>query len=251
MNICYNPYSLDGKLILVTGASSGIGRATAIECAKLGAKLIISGRNEARLSETLNILEGTGHTMLCSDLTDQKDCCRLVDSLSSLDGVVISIGITALATIPYTTPTKLNNVFDVNFFAPVEFTRLLLKNKKIINGGSIVCLSSVGGNFSFDVAHGIYGASKAALSSWMKFVAKEAAVKKIRVNCICPGMTETNLAVPDIITAEQLETDKLKYPLGRYALPHEIALAVVYMLSDASKWVTGTNFLIDGGLSLT
>lgn len=251
MNTCYNPFSLEGKRILVTGASSGIGKAIAMECAKMGAQLIISARNIERLNYTMSVLEGEGHLSIPADLSVETDCISLSDTIDSLDGCVLCLGVTQLAPVQFATRCKFEKVFDSNFFAPVELTRLLIKKKKLARASSIVCISSVGGNFSFDVAHSIYGSSKAALSSWMKFAAKELAPKRIRVNNICPGMTRTLMAAPGTVSSEQLAEDEMRYPLKRYAEPKEIALAVVYLLSDASTWVTGTDFIIDGGLSLT
>lgn len=251
MNTCYNPFNLENKHILVTGASSGIGRAIAIECSKMGCRLTITGRNSAKLKDTLLQLEGDGHRMIMADLSNEHDCENLVNQLPKLNGCVLSIGTSHLVPVQFATRLKLDSVFNSNFYAPVEITRLLIKNKKLVKGSSIVCLASIGGIYSFDYAHCLYGSSKAALSSWMKFAAKELAPKEIRVNNICPGMTNTVLAQPGTITQEQLEKDADRYPLKRYAEPQEIAYAAVYFLSDASKWVTGTDFIIDGGLSLT
>ena len=251
MSTCYNPFSLQGKKILVTGASSGIGKAIAIEASRLGAELVISARNHERLSKTLEQLEGNKHVSFEADLTDATDCESLSESVPKLDGCVLCLGTSLLAPIQYVTREKLDKVFDANFFAPVELLRLLLKKKRIIKGGSIVCLASIGGITSFDYAHSIYGATKAALSSWMKFAAKELSSKSIRVNNICPGMTQTELATSESLTEEQLKADMLRYPLKRYAEPQEIAFAAAYLLSDASAWMTGTDLIIDGGLSLT
>lgn len=251
MSTCYNPFSLQNKRILVTGASSGIGRAIAIECTRLGARLIITGRSPERLVETKTMLSGTDHELIVADLSLKDDCLMIADKVQSLDGCVLSIGITHLAPVKFATREKMNPVFDSNFFAPIELTRILIKEKRLSKGSSIVCIASIGGIKSFDYAHCIYGASKAALSSWMKFAAKELASQKIRVNNICPGMTKTALATPGTITQDQLDADAQRYPLKRYAEPQEIAWATVYFLSDASRWVTGTDFIIDGGLTLT
>lgn len=251
MSTYYNPFSLSGKEILVTGASSGIGRATAIECSRLGAKVIISGRDKEKLEQTLSLMENENHTILIADMNNPEQVDDLINKIAIVDGVVLCAGINEITPIKFSTPKKFEYLFRTNFFSTVEFLRLLLKFRKIKSGGSIVAISSIGGIRSFDYGNGIYGASKAALSSWLKFVAQEVSIKKIRVNMICPGMVETPLIKKlDNYTAEQIELDTNSYLLKRYGKAEEIAYACVYFLSDASKWVTGTNFIIDGGRSL-
>lgn len=251
MNICYNPFSLEGKTILVTGASSGIGRATAIECAAMGANVIITARNEDRLKETAVMMtRNESVKMFVADLCILDNLKQLVDQLPALDGMVLCAGISESLPTQFCTPKKFMKIFDTNFFATVELMRLIQKSKRINAGGSIVVISSIGGNFTISFGNGIYGAAKSALSTWCKFLAQELASKKIRVNAICPGMVNTPLISNGVISVEQLELDKNNYPLKRYGEPQDIALACVYFLSNASSWVTGTNFLIDGGLNL-
>lgn len=251
MTTSYNPFSLEGKTILVVGASSGIGKSSAIECSKLGAKVIAVGRNIQRLEETLSLMKGDENSIVKCDLLNEEEVKSFVSQLSPLDGVVICPGIGETLLLQFASKEKVERIFNTNFFANVEFLRLLLKSKKITKGGSVVSLASIGGNYNFNLGNGMYGASKAALNSWMKFLALEIAPKGIRVNSICPGMVLTPLIKRGTITQEQLEEDQKKYPLKRYGTPEEIAYAVIYFLSDASKWVTGTSFLIDGGISLT
>lgn len=250
MNTCYNPFSLDGKTILITGASSGIGQATAIECSKFGANLVITGRNEARLNETLTHLNPGNHVAISSDLCNADDLKELTTQLPRLDGVVLCAGINETIPAQFCSPKKFQKIFEINFFSTVELVRLISKAKKINAGGSVVAISSAGGNFAINFGNGIYGSSKSALSTWCKFLAQELALKKIRVNAICPGMVKTPLIESGAISAEQLEKDMIKYPLKRFGEPSEIAWACIYFLSDASKWVTGTDFLIDGGYNL-
>ena len=151
---------------------------------------------------------------------------------------------------PFSTKEKFDTVFEINFFAPVELLRLLVKKKKLAKEASVVFVSSVGGNFSFNVGNGVYGASKAALNSIMKFCAKELAPKKIRVNSVNPGMVNTKLIQGGTISEEQHQLDMEKYPLKRYGEPEEIAYGIIYLLSDASSWVTGHSLVIDGGLTI-
>lgn len=250
MGVINNPFSLEGKTILVTGASSGIGQETAIQCSKMGAKVIITARNEDRLKETLSQLEGEGHQMMLAELTNQEDVERLVGEAPAIQGLVLCAGKGMTLPFPFSSRDKFDEIFDVNFFAPVELLRLLVKKKKLEKESSVVFVSSVGGNMSFNIGNGIYGASKAALNSTMKFCAIELATKKIRVNSVNPGMVNTKLIQGGTISEEQHKLDMEKYPLKRYGEPEEIAYGIIYLLSDASSWVTGHSLVIDGGLTI-
>lgn len=246
----YNPFSLEGKTILVTGASSGIGQKTAIECSKMGAKMVITGRNEERLSETFSMLEGAGHIQRLAELTSQEDINSLIEGLPTLDGLVLCAGSGITKPFQFCTREQFDKVFNINFFAPVELLRLLVKKKILIKSSSVVFVSSIGGVRSFNPGNGVYGASKAALNSTMKFCAVELAPKKIRVNSVNPGMVHTKLINPSTISAEQLQLDMEKYPLKRYGETIDVALGIIYLLSDASSWVTGHSLVIDGGLTI-
>lgn len=246
-----NPFSLEGKTILVTGASSGIGQGCALMASKLGAKVIVCGRDEERIRQTIEMLEGDGHSSFSGDLTDAMLIEKLVSEVPSLDGAVFSAGITMTAPFSFSTREKFDKVFDINFFSPIELMRLLVKKKKITNGGSIVFISSIGGNFVSSVGNCIYGASKASINSMVKVCALELAPKKIRINAVCPGMVETALVkkFSENITEEEMKKDLALYPLKRYGQPEDIAGGVVYLLSDAASWVTGQALCIDGGIT--
>lgn len=246
----YNPYTLEGKTILVTGASSGIGQETAIQCSRMGARVIITARNEDRLKETLSQLVGDGHRMVMAELTQQEELEKLVNAIDTINGVVLCAGKGMTSPFPFSTRDKYDSVFDVNFFAPVELLRLLVKKKKLEKESSVVFVSSIGGIKSFQLGNGIYGASKAALNSTMKFCARELAVKKIRVNSVNPGMVNTQLIQGGTISEEQLKLDMERYPLKRYGEPEDIAYGIIYLLSDASSWVTGHSLVIDGGVTV-
>lgn len=250
MDTNYNPFSLEGKTILVTGASSGIGQETAIQCSKMGARVIITARNEERLQDTLSQLEGEGHIMILAELTCQEDVERLVSSIDKLNGAVLCAGKGMTSPFPYSTRDKYDEIFNVNFFAPVELLRLLVKKKKLEKDSSVVFISSIGGIGSFSLGNGVYGASKAAINSTMKFCAKELAAKKIRINAVNPGMVNTKLIQGGAISEEQHKLDMEKYPLKRYGEPEDIAYGVIYLLSDASSWVTGHSLVIDGGVTI-
>lgn len=249
MSISYNPYSLEGKTILVTGASSGIGRATAIECSKMGATLVLTGRNEERLKATLDALEGTGHRMIPADLGNQESLEALVASVPTLDGAVLSAGISRVVPVDFANPQKMQTVFNTNFFSTVELNRLLSKKKKYAKNASVVVISSIAA-IHYNFGNGIYGASKAALSTWCKYVAREWKEKGRRINCILPGMTETPLIRGGNFTDEQLAEDAKAYIHGRYGRPEEIAWGAVYLLSDAAQWISGTDLKIAGGTAL-
>lgn len=246
----HNPFSLAGKKILVTGASSGIGRQTAIECANLGASLIITGRDESRLFETFSALEGESHKMVIADLTDQTSRDTLIAELPKLDGIVLCAGKNMNLPITFSTRQKFDSVFEINYFAQVETLRLLSKKKKLEKGCSIVFVSSIGGVFNHTVGGGIYGATKSALHSTMKFFAIEFAARQVRVNSVNPGMVETPLIHDSPLSEEELAKDVDNYPLGRYGEPKDVAYGIIYLLSDAASWVTGHALVIDGGVTI-
>lgn len=246
----YNPYSLEGKTILITGASSGIGRAAAIECSKLGAKVIITARNEARLRETIARLEGKGHSLCVCDLNNEEELKKMVNSLPELDGLINNAGFTMAKPIQFIDSDSISKLIQVNTIAPILILKYLLKKKRIKKNASIVITSSVAGLGHTTVGNAMYSTSKGALSAFVVSAAIELASKGIRVNAVCPGMVETNILSEGIITEEQVEKDKQNYPLKRYGNPEEVAWAMIYLLSDASSWVTGSNMIIDGGYSI-
>lgn len=250
MAINYNPFSLEGKTILVTGASSGIGQATAVECSKLGAKVIISARNADRLQETMNLLEGEGHGQLVAELTSQEDIENLVAQCPEINGVVLCAGVGLLLPLQFCDEAKFKEVFEINFFSPVELVRLLSKKKKLQKGGSVVFVSSIGGNDIFATGNAVYGTSKAAVNSVVRYYANELSSKKIRVNSVNPGRVNTKLIRSGKMSDEQEQSDIAKYPLKRYGEPHEIAHGIIYLLSDAASWVTGQSLVIDGGRTI-
>ena len=246
----YNPYSLEGKTILVTGASSGIGKATAIECSKLGARVIITGRDEARLQQTLSSLEGEGHVVIAAGLGEDDGKRFLGERVPVLNGIVHAAGISDTVLFQFLKKERLENIFNINFFAPVVLSQLLLKKKLLRKGGSIVFLSSIDGPITAHIGNSMYSATKGALSAMMRNMSIELASKGIRVNAVLPGMTETPLIHNDDITQEQLNKDMELYPLKRYADPREIAWAIIYLLSDASTFTIGANLVVDGGFTV-
>ena len=245
-----SPFSLLNKTILVTGATAGIGRAIAVECSRAGAKLIITGRNEERLKETLEMLAGEGHLFIGADLTVSSELDKLVELVPKLDGLVNNAGIAKPLVLQFTEKDDVDEVLGINALAPINLTRLIAQQKKLNKGASLVFISSINGNNCAYVGSSVYAASKGAVTAFMKAVALELAPRGIRANAIHPGMIETDLLQSGTIGNEQLEADRQKYPLKRYGKPEEVAYAAVYLLSDATQWMTGSSLLIDGGYTL-
>ena len=246
----YNPYTLEGKTVLITGASSGIGRATAIECAKLGAKCVLTGRNEQRLNDALQALNGEGHAAFAADLTTEEGIQTIVEQCPAVDGVVCNAGINLMAPIYFLKNEEVDTVFRTNALAPMSLINALLKAKRIKSKASLVFTSSMD-VVNPDAGSAAYAASKAALASFMRSCAKELAPRKIRSNAIQPGLVETGMMHNGMVTEEDLEKNKELYLLKRYAQPEEIAWAIIYLLSDASGFVTGSVLTIDGGATIS
>lgn len=246
----YNPFTLQGKIVLVTGASSGIGKATAIECSRLGAKVVVSGRNEERLQQTLSELEGEGHVAIIADLATDEGIDCIVTQCPQLDGLVNNAGSTLMLPTQFISRDKLMSVLEVNTIAPILLTQKLLKAKKVGKGASIVFTDSISGVEIASPGNVLYSTSKSAINGFVKNAALDLAPKNIRVNAVCPGMIATHILDGKSVTAEDMEADMKKYPLKRYGKPEEVAYAIIYLLSDASAFTTGANIVIDGGFTL-
>lgn len=246
----YNPFSIKGKTLLITGASSGIGRSIAIECSKMGANVHITGRNEQRLNECFALLQGEQNAQYVYDLEVDADIDALCDQLPALDGIVHVAGRIKHLPFQFANRSEISDIMNINFLSPSLLSNALLRRKKIVKGASIVFISSISGNLCSSNGGAIYSASKAAINGIVKGMALDLASKQIRVNTIMPGMIETNLLDNSPIAQADLEIDRKRYPLKRYGKPEEVAYAAIYLLSDASEWVTGTNLLIDGGYTL-
>ena len=244
-----NPFSLVDKTILVTGASSGIGKATAIECSKMGAKMVITGRNELRLQETMQSLEGEGHQMIVADLTKEDDL-NSIEQCPLIDGLVNNAGSTIMVPTQFISREKLQQVLEVNTIAPILLTQILVKKKKIAKGASIVFTDSISGVKIASPGNVLYSTSKSAIYGFVKNAALDLAGKNIRVNAVCPGMIDTHILDDASVTSEDIEADVKKYPLKRYGKPEEVAYAIIYFLSDASAFTTGSSLVIDGGFTL-
>jgi len=241
-----NPFSLKGKRILITGASSGIGRALAISCSKMGATIVLTARNRERLEETYSLMEGKNHQIIVADLSLQEDINQLVDQLFELDGIVHNAGVGSHVLCKSITNDDLEFVLDLNLKAPILLQSALLSKKKIKKAASIVFIASKAAEYP-SIGNAIYSASKGAIISYAKCLGLELAPRQIRVNCISPSMVWTDLIIQDGVSKEDLQELQLKYPLKRYGTPEDIANLALYLLSDASLWMTGSCIDITGG----
>lgn len=250
----YNPFSLEGKTVLVTGASSGIGKSTAIECSKLGATVIITGRDPARLNDTMNALdmtEGQKHQAIIADMSISEGLDALIESLPNLDCVSDNAGTTnGNKPVKFIKDDELENVLNVNTLTHIRLARALFKKKLLNKGASYVFTASIGGNTSHVTGQSVYGMSKSAINSFMQYCAVEFASRGIRCNSVCPGMIKTPLIGFDTLTEEDMTKDAEKYLLKRYGEPEEVARATAFLLSDASSYITGTSIIVDGGYTV-
>lgn len=242
----FNPFTLEGKTILVTGASSGIGRGIAIACSKMGGTVVLNGRNEGRLKETLTQMDGNAHRIVTADLSCMSQLSDMVASLPQLDGIVHCAGIGQRVLCKQMKEEDLDVMMGTNFKAPVMLQTEILKQKKLNKGASIVFIASIASE-SPSVGNSIYCASKGAVISYANCLALELAPRLIRVNCIQPAMVWTDLIFKGGLTEEDLKEDEKKYPLKRYGTPEDIANLAIYMLSDAASWMTGSCVKLTGG----
>ncbi len=245
----FNPFTLEGKTILVTGASSGIGQGIAITCSKMKANVIITGRNKEKLDITLSQMGEGNHRILIADLTKTNEVSKLVDDLPNLDGIVYCAGIGQRVLCKQIEERDLDTIMAINFKAPVMLQTEVLKKKKINKRASIVFVASIAAE-SPNYGNALYSASKGAIISYVNCLSLELAPRLIRVNCISPAMVWTDLILKGGITKEDLKEDEKRYPLKRYGKPEDIANLAVYLLSDASSWMTGSNLRITGGGTL-
>lgn len=241
----FNPFSLIGKLILVTGASSGIGRGIATACAKMGATVIMNGRNEDRLQKVLESLPEGEHQIVAADLADKESVTAMVDALPKLDGIVQCAGVANRIPCKSITQESIDFVINTNLEAPILLQAALLSKKKVNKGASIVFIASRAAE-SPSMGNAIYSASKGAIISYAKCLALELAPRLIRVNCICPGMVWTDL-ITNVLNEEDLKIEEGKYPLKRFGQVEDVANLAIYLLSDASSWMTGESISISGG----
>lgn len=250
----YNPFTLEGKTILVTGAGGGIGRAAAIACSKMGAILVVTDINAETLAETLSLLETEGerkHLMFTADLTNDEALDKMVADMPPLDGIVCNAGISKVLPIQFLNAEDMNRIMAINAFAPMFMTQRLYKKKRINKGGSIVYTVSISGVSMVSMGGVMYAVSKNALDAFMRNAALEFAARNIRVNSVNPSRVKTPLIQNSVYSEEEVAKDLQTYPLKRYAEPEEIANCIVFLLSDASSYITGHALIVDGGKTLT
>ena len=241
----YNPFTLTGKLILVTGASSGIGKGTALACAKMGATVILNGRNTERLNEVMKLMPEGGHRVMAADLSDRDAVKSMAVDMPKLDGIVMCAGVANRVPCKAVTQEDIDFVMRTNIEAPMLLQAELLAKKKVNKGASIVFVASRAYE-SPSMGNAIYSASKGAVVSYAKCLALELASRQIRVNCICPGMVWTDM-ITNVLNEEDLKIAEQNYPLKRFGQVDDVANLAIYLLSGASSWMTGGAIDISGG----
>jgi NAD(P)-dependent dehydrogenase (short-subunit alcohol dehydrogenase family) len=252
MSIFESAFSLKNSKILITGASSGIGREIAIIAAKHGAIIYAVGRNQKKLNLLKDIIGNKNCKTFSVDLTDKDNVTKLIEAIDSIDGLVNCAGLIKMSPYKFITQNSFSETFDINVKAPVFLTTMLLKRRKINNSSSIVFISSINGSCIGAKGFTLYSTSKGAISGLVKSLAADLSKLKIRVNEIAPGMIITDgiNSIEENISTSSIQEDMNKYPLGGYGYPDDVANGCIYLLSKASKWVTGTKLIIDGGFTL-
>lgn len=242
--------TLNNKTVLVTGASSGIGRACAVLCDQLGAQVIITGRNEAELKATASQLKNK-HQIIVADLTHENQLSELVKNCNNLDGLINCAGIVKPLPVKFIKSKHISEMFEANFNSTVILCSELSSAKKLNNHASVIFLSSISSLHPY-IGGALYSASKAALEAFCRTFAIEHATKKIRANVIAPALVKTKIFdETELATSEEeMKNYEAQYPLG-FGEPIDIANCAAFLLSDASKWITGTTIKMDGGLLLS
>ena len=242
----FNPFSLADKTVLVPGASSGIGQAIAVSVSKMGANVVINGRNVAKLEKTLAQLIGENNSIIAADLTKSEDISKLAVAVPQLDGIVHCAGIGHRMPAKLVSETDIDTVMKANFSGAVLLQAALLTKKKVKKDSSIVFIASKAADYP-SPGNAVYSASKGALISYARCLALELAPRGIRVNCICPAMVWTDLIMQNEVTLEQLQESEKSYPLKRYGKPEDVANLAIYLLSNASSWMTNSCIDLTGG----
>lgn len=250
------PFSLLNKNIVITGASSGIGRCIAIECSKAGAHVYLIARNQERLKETFDLLSPGNHSMASIDLKEisliENMVTSLLPDLIPIHGMVHAAGVEFTAPFSLTRPKHFEELFAVNAIAGFELARIL-SQKKFLDpqmGSSYIFISSIRALYGQEGAVA-YATSKGAVISGVRSLALELTSRKIRVNAVSPSIVKTPMTdnLFDSIPEETVSLMRKQHPLG-FGEPIDVALACIYLLSDASRWMTGNNLILDGGYSI-
>lgn len=243
-----NPFSLENKRILVTGASSGIGQCIAIECSKMGAQMVVTARNQERLHETVSQIAISDSQEIIADISTMEGVDAIVEQVPVLDGLVLNAGIIHTAPVKFINEENMMAVFNTNILSSIRLVQRLIKKKKLNRNASVVFISSIS-TFQVKKGNSLYSATKGAVNSFAKALAVEVGHLGIRVNCIQPGNIKTRVMDAGAITEEQRAEYMKKYILGE-GEPIDVAYPAIYLLSNAAKWVTGSIFTIDGGGTL-
>ncbi len=242
-------FDLSGKRILVTGASSGIGRAIAVQASLQGAEVFITARNNQKLLETLRLLTHGEHRVITADLCIEEDIISLAEQMPELDGIVFNAGEVKTMPVQYIKIDALKELFAINIQSSIVLIQHLLKKKRIREGGSVCFISSVSSNLA-QMGNSVYSSTKGAVNSFSRSLALELAPKKIRVNAILPAFVTTDLLKNSPVSEVHLAEHIKKFPLGRFGKPEDVAYLTIYLLSDESEWMTGSLLTIDGGYSI-
>lgn len=245
-----NPFDLSGKIILVTGASSGIGYETCLSINRQGGTFIAVARRVELLEKLIEEC-GNKNSFILADLSQTEDIQKIVELMPNIDGIVHSAGIVTLAPVKFYSKELMNSIRETNFDSITLLINLITKKKKINKGSSIVLVASIAGLFGMK-GNGIYAASKGALIAISKVWASEFSSNRIRVNCVSPGMVKTEITNKSIedLSLEVIQQDEKKYPLG-YGEVIQVANPIIFLLSEASSWITGQNLILDGGRTST
>lgn len=249
-----NPLDLKGKTIVVTGASSGIGRETAILLSQLEANLVLVARNRDRLEATRDAMSSGNHRIEVFDLSACEEIPKWMQSVAAvtgpIHGVVHAAGKQAALPIRSAPKARIDDLLHTNLYSAMMLARALVhKTCRPADGASLIFLSSVIA-FRGKPALSIYGASKAALIGLTKSLAVELAPERIRVNCIAPGFVQTEMLeqAQELMTEEQIQALEHAHPLG-FGTPRDVAHAAAFLLADTGRWITGSTLVIDGGYS--
>lgn len=242
-----SPFALTDKTILITGASSGIGKEAAILISQAGGTVVITGRDEKRLQETFDQLQGDNHWMKSADLTVEAEMDAFIEGLPQMNGVVHCAGIVGPLPVKFILQEHIDRMFAINYMVPVNLTGKLLRKKRVLDSASILFMSTIATKNPY-FGGALYSGSKAALEAYAKTLALELVGKGIRANCLMAGLVDTPMiASPseDAMQEEAMERYLKRYPLG-VGKPKDVAEAILYFLSDASKWVSGTTLILGG-----
>lgn len=244
------PFHLHGKTILITGASSGIGGNAAVRISEMGGNVVLSGRDVNRLNEVASKCVQGKTQIVAADISTQDGRDHLANSVPHIDGLVNCVGTVHPFPVRFLDQQKMDQTLNVNFEAPVLMTAAILKAKKINPESSLVYLSSIS-SFRPQRGAAMYGASKAAIESFVKVLAQELHAQKIRVNSIAPAMVKTPMydRAEEMVSKDEMDAHVSKYLLG-VGYPDDVANAIIFLLSPASRWITGINLILDGGILL-